>query len=384
METLVEILTGIALLYGLAWVLGSWMGLGSLAWGSRAQPQIALTFDDGPSPKTEALLALLDRYGVRATFFLTGQRAEQYPHLVEKIRQAGHQIEAHGYWHRPAILMAPWTEWVQIARSPGRLYRPPWGIVSPFTYWFARWQGKQVALWDLESKDWLEQPPEALVKRMLFYVKGGSVLLLHDGPERTLAILEQLLPLLLQNGYQPVRMDELELAPLGPRQALIRASQGAEERYDQQKGCLRVSFRYDHILRLELQSYPGPALPGFPPGTPCAQIHLESARIAELSTMQVIRAFRQTFAEVARFLEAHPEVQFLYGYSYLGPAAKTLGFQTHPLPPLAALESKLSTAWFTWLYRGQVARHLFSNPAEILYITRETILSRYKPLKNGS
>ncbi len=379
-----EILIGIILLYGLAWMLGSWMGLGSLAWGSRAQPRIALTFDDGPSPKTEALLELLGRYGVRATFFLTGQRAEQYPHLVEKIRQAGHQLEAHGYWHRPAILMAPWTEWVQIARSPGRLYRPPWGIVSPFTYWFAHWQGKQVALWDLESKDWLEKPPEALVKRMLFYVKGGSVLLLHDGPERTLAILEQLLPLLLQNGYQPVRMDELELAPLGPRQALVRASQGAEERYDQQNGCIKVGYRYNHILRLELQPYPGPDLPEYPRGTPCAHIHFESARMAAMTTMQVLRAFRETFKETAKFLQEHPEVQFLFGYSYLGQGALTLGFKTHPVPKTLELQSKITTAWFAWLYRGQVSRHLLSAPAEVLYITRETILSRYGPVAQSS
>ena len=126
------------LAYTLAEVLGRWMGLGALAWGSRADPRIALTFDDGPSNQTEAILELLKRHNLRATFFLTGQRAEQRPELVEKISMAGHQIEAHGYWHRPAVLMAPWTEWVHIQKSPGKLYRPPWGIDSPFSSLFAR------------------------------------------------------------------------------------------------------------------------------------------------------------------------------------------------------------------------------------------------------
>ncbi|WP_337870242.1 polysaccharide deacetylase family protein [Meiothermus sp.] len=378
--TLVGSFAGLVLLaYALAEILGRWMGLGALVWGNRADPRIALTFDDGPSEQTEAILKLLEKYRANATFFLTGQRAEQRPELVEKIRQAGHQIEAHGYWHRPAILMAPWTEWVQIRKSPGKLYRPPWGIHSPFTHLFARLHGKQIALWDVESQDWLNRHAEQLVHRMMFYVKGGSVLLLHDGPKLTLEVLEILLPRLVENGYQMVRMDELDLKPLGPRQGLIRVNQGHEERYDRRVGSIKVGHRYNHIMRLELQPYPGPNLPGYPKGTPCAHIHFESARMADMTTMQVLRAFRETFKEIVQFLEEHPEVKFLFGYSYLGQGARTLGFQTHPVPKALELQSKLTTAWFAWLYRGEVARHLFSAPAEVVYITRETILSKYGP-----
>lgn len=378
--TLIGSLVVISLLaYALAEILGRWMGLGALAWGNRAEPRIALTFDDGPSEQTEAILKLLEKYGAKATFFLTGQRAEQRPELVEKIRQAGHQIEAHGYWHRPAILMAPWTEWVHIQKSPGKLYRPPWGIHSPFTRLFAWMQGKQIALWDIESQDWLDKPAEQLVKRIMFYIKGGSVLLLHDGPPRSLEVLEILLPELTENGYQSVRMDELALKPLGPRQGLIRINQGYEERYDRRVGSIKVGYRYNHILRLEIQPYPGPDLPEYLKGTPCAHIHFESARMAAMTTLQVLRAFRETFKETVLFLEEHPEVQFLFGYSYLGQGARALGFQTHPVPKVMELQSKITTAWFAWLYRGEVARHLFSAPAEVVYITRETILSKYRP-----
>ncbi|MCX7783228.1 MAG: polysaccharide deacetylase family protein [Meiothermus sp.] len=372
-----SVVVTVLLVYALAEVLGRWMGLGALAWGNRAEPKIALTFDDGPSEQTEAILGLLRQYNLRATFFLTGQRAEQRPDLVEKIASAGHQIEAHGYWHRPAALMAPWTEWVHIQKSPGKLYRPPWGIHSPFTRLFARMLGKQVALWDLESQDWLDKPAEQLVERMMFYLKGGSVVLLHDGPARTLMVLELLLPKLVENSYQPVTMDELALKPLGPRQGLIRVNQGYEERYDQQVGNIKVGHRYNHILRLEIQPYPGPDLPEYPKGTPCAHIHFESARMADMSTMQVLRAFRETFKETVRFLEEHPKVQFLFGYSYLGQGALALGFKTHPVPKAMELQSKISTAWFAWLYRGEIARHLFSAPAQVVYITRETILSKY-------
>ncbi|MBO1436561.1 polysaccharide deacetylase family protein [Meiothermus sp. CFH 77666] len=355
------------------------MGLGALAWGSRAEPRVALTFDDGPSEQTEAILGLLEHYRCKATFFLTGQRAEQHPDLVARIASAGHQIEAHGYWHRPAVLMAPWTEWLHIQKSPGKLYRPPWGIHSPFTRLFARLQGKQVALWDLESQDWLDKPAEQLVERMLFYLKGGSVVLLHDGPVRTLRVLELLLPKLVENGYEAVTLDELAAKPLGPRQGLIRINQGHEERYDQKVGNIKVGYRYNHILRLEIQPYPGPDLPEYPRGTPCAHIHFESARMADMSTMQVLRAFRETFKETVKFLEEHPEVRFLFGYSYLGQGALALGFKTHPVPKAMELQSKITTAWFAWLYRGEIARHLFTDPAQVVYISRETILEKYGP-----
>ncbi len=378
LETLIGSLVVISLLvYALAETLGRWMGLGALAWGNRAEPKIALTFDDGPSQQTEAILKLLEQHNARATFFLTGQRAEQNPDLVEKIQQAGHQTEAHGYWHRPAILMAPWTEWLHIRKSPGNLYRPPWGIHSPFTRLFAWMQGKQIALWDIESQDWLDKPAEQLVERIMFYTKGGSVLLLHDSPQRSLKILEILLPKLVENGYQMVRMDELDLKPLGLRQGLIRINQGHEERYDRRVGCIKIGYRYNHILRLEIQPYPGTDLPEYPKGTPCAHIHFESARMAAMTPIQVLRAFRETFKETVLFLEEHPEVQFLFGYSYLGQGARTLGFQTYPVPKAMELQSKITTAWFAWLYRGELAHHLFSAPAQVVYITRETILSKY-------
>jgi peptidoglycan/xylan/chitin deacetylase (PgdA/CDA1 family) len=385
-EALVEIakligsaVVALLLAYGLAEVLGRWMGLGAVAWGSRADPRVALTFDDGPSQQTEAILSLLQKYNLKATFFLTGQRALQQPELVEKIRLAGHQIEAHGYWHRPAVLMPPWTEWVQLQKSPGRLYRPPWGIHTPFTRLLAWMQGKQVALWDIESQDWLDKPAEQLVKRVLFYLKGGSVVLLHDGPARTIGVLELLLGQLLEHGYQPVRMDQLKLKPLGPRQGLIRISQGLEERYDQKVGCIRVSYRYNHVLRLEIRPYPGPELPEYPKGTPCAQIHFESARLAAMTLVQVLRAFRESLREVASFLESHPEIEFLFGHSYLGPGAQVLGFKTHPVDRTADFRARITTAWFVWLYRGEIALRLLITPAELVYISRETILDKFGP-----
>ncbi len=163
----------ILLLYGLADLLFRFLGLGAYAHGSRRETKVALTFDDGPSERTEALLALLARHGVKATFFLTGEKAKARPDLVERIRREGHQLEDHGEWHTPWRLLLPWLEWRHMAQNPGRYYRPPHGLHTPFTRLFARLLGKRLALWDLESKDWLPLPPEALAERLLYYLRPG-------------------------------------------------------------------------------------------------------------------------------------------------------------------------------------------------------------------
>lgn len=379
MEAVLEIavLIGfVLLLYALSDLLFRWMGVGALAWGSRAEPKIALTFDDGPSERTLAILELLRHNGVKATFFLTGQRAEQRPELVERLRQDGHQLEAHGYWHRPAVAMAPWTEWAHIARSPGLLYRPPWGIHSPFTRPFTALLGKQVALWDTESRDWLEESPAEIAARLVFYTKPGSVLLFHDGPERTLKVLEHLLPRLKELGYQPVRMDELKMQPLGLRGGILRALQGFDERYDHEHGNFRAGFGPHHIFRLEKKPFPGPPVENIPVGVPCYEIHLESARLSELNPIQVIRVFRQSLKEVAKHVQADSEIRLVYGYSYLAQGARFVGFSSAPLPTKERLIATLASSWFRWLYRGEIPKR--GQPETALsYMTREALLSRY-------
>ncbi|ULH14507.1 polysaccharide deacetylase family protein [Deinococcus sp. KNUC1210] len=113
--------------WAVRWGWGRWVlaGLG-----------VALTFDDGPSSSTSDLLALLARHGARATFFLTGERAEADPEAVQAIRRAGHQLESHGYTHRHALTLLPWAEWRHLRWHPepqreGRLYRPPGEATRP-------------------------------------------------------------------------------------------------------------------------------------------------------------------------------------------------------------------------------------------------------------
>lgn len=215
-------------------VLGRAAGWGALGAGDGHAPEVALTFDDGPSPRTPELLTVLARHGARATFFVTEPAVRAFPAGLAAIRAAGHQVEAHGRWHRPALLLAPWQEWAQVAWRPpggGRLYRPPYGGHSPLTRLFAALLGRQVALWDAEGRDWTvpDRTPgasphaaQALARQTLAQVRPGSVVLLHDGPAVTPALLADLLAGLEGRGLRAVRADALPLRRISLRAGLRR------------------------------------------------------------------------------------------------------------------------------------------------------------------
>ena len=215
----------------LADLLGRAAGVGALGAGDAAD-RVALTFDDGPSPRTPELLAVLAAHGARATFFVLEPHTRAFPAEVQALRGAGHQLEAHGRWHRHALLLFPWQEWRQVRWHPGgassgksTLYRPPYGGHSPLTRLLARLAGREVALWDTEGRDWTGAPAADLAAQTLARVRPGSVLLLHDGPAVTPELLDLLLRGLHGRGLRAVRLDELPPQRIGWRAGLRRLRQ---------------------------------------------------------------------------------------------------------------------------------------------------------------
>ena len=212
-------------------VLGRAAGLGALGANSQAGNRVALTFDDGPSLRTPALLSVLEEVGARATFFVLRDAALRFPAEFQALLTSGHQIEAHGLDHRHALRLWPWQEWAQVRWHPrgaaGLLYRPPYGGHSPLTRLLVRLAGRQIALWDVESRDWtvprsdLSQA-QTLAQATFQQVRLGSVILLHDGPAVTPELLRELLPLLMGRMLKLVTLAELPMCRIGVLDGLRR------------------------------------------------------------------------------------------------------------------------------------------------------------------
>ena len=194
-------------------------------WKGRTDTRtIALTFDDGPHPEsTPALVELLERLQIRATFFHVGKRAEQYPALVQLVAQHGHQIGLHGYEHQSFLLKgaeALIQELTQaqtvVAQATGRppaahrSVRPPFGHFTANTL---RDLGKgdfQPVMWTLVPFHWL-QSKQATLKQVAAEIGSGDILVLHEnlpGPTPQ-ELAAEILPPLLAAGYQFVTVDEL-------------------------------------------------------------------------------------------------------------------------------------------------------------------------------
>src|SRR5271155_3043672 len=125
----------------------------------------ALTFDDGPHPQgTPAVLEILARERVSATFFLVGEQVRRNPALVGEILAAGHGIGLHCDRHRNLLRLMPWQVRTDIARAQdtieqagdraGGLYRPPYGVLNATALRLARAQDWRTLLWSHWGKDW--------------------------------------------------------------------------------------------------------------------------------------------------------------------------------------------------------------------------------------
>ena len=157
----------------------------------RAGP-VALTFDDGPDPtSTPAFLDALDSLGWKATFFMLGGMANEWPELTAEVAQRGHEVAVHGYTHSNHLRHGP--SWVgreliatrdKLAELTGVTpvwVRPPYGALSASTFVGARRAGLKTVLWTTWGRDWRNQAtPESIVDDVLRTLVRGATVLLHD------------------------------------------------------------------------------------------------------------------------------------------------------------------------------------------------------------
>jgi peptidoglycan-N-acetylglucosamine deacetylase len=212
---------GVAIGYLLPGLAGAWPALrGPLGIEDRnaSASGYALTFDDGPHAHgTPAVLDILARERVRATFFLVGEQVLKNPALAREIVDAGHDIGLHCHRHRNLLRLTPWQVSEDIARAhdaiathTGRspqLYRPPYGVLNAAALSIARSRGWRTVLWSQWARDWEARATAAsIAARLTQGASDGSVLLLHDADDysapdswrRTAAALPRVITTLAQ------------------------------------------------------------------------------------------------------------------------------------------------------------------------------------------
>lgn len=198
----------------------------------RGSKQIALTYDDGPNdPHTLKLLEVLARHEVRATFFMIGRYVRQRPDIVRAVAEAGHVIGNHTTTHPLLIFQSAAqtrTELMECRAAltdaigeHSNLFRPPFGGRRPATLRIARELGLVPIMWNVTGYDWNAPPAATIEQKVASQMRGGDVVLLHDGGHKamgadrgqTVLATESLIRRYREQGYEFVTVKEM-LAPL--------------------------------------------------------------------------------------------------------------------------------------------------------------------------
>ncbi len=196
--------------------------------GIRGSKQIALTYDDGPNdPHTLKLLEVLAKHNVRATFFMIGRYVRQRPDIAREVAQQGHLIGNHTFTHPRLIFVSTMRTRTEIVdcrhalqEAVGKhsnLFRPPFGGRRPATIRVARELGLETVMWNLSSHDWKGAPAAELEKKVVRRIRGGDIILLHDGGHRasgtdraqTVMATDNLIRRYKDEGYEFVSVEEM-------------------------------------------------------------------------------------------------------------------------------------------------------------------------------
>ncbi len=180
-------------------------------------PRIALTFDDGPSIYTEELLDGLKERGVKATFFLIGKNAKEYPDIVKREAEEGHLVGNHTYSHVVISNLSLEKAREEIEKTNQILegitgkrveyVRPPFGI------WKEELEDLQMTsvMWSVDPLDWTTKNTDEIVKKVVTRAKENDIILLHDCYKSSVQAAFRIIDLLQSEGYEFVTIEELLL-----------------------------------------------------------------------------------------------------------------------------------------------------------------------------
>ena len=184
---------------------------------------VALTFDDGPDPKTTPqALDILKKYGAKATFFMVGQNIAGNEAIVKRVHNEGHQIGIHT-WDHPVLTKLPLesakkeildtqTAINNVIGIKPMITRPPYGAINTT---IQNSVDQSFIMWNVDSLDWKTRNTKAIMQEIA-KTQPGSIILMHDIHQTSIDALPSVLEYLKSNGYTLVTVDELLEGQLEP------------------------------------------------------------------------------------------------------------------------------------------------------------------------
>lgn len=182
----------------------------------KSKRMIALTFDDGPNYNTSKIIDVLNKYDIKATFFVLGSRAINNKDILKKMVDSGMEIGNHTYNH---LLLTKYDEnkirseiedtsevIYSATKKRPKLLRPSYGSVNNKIKKVAN---MPIIIWDIDTLDWKYHNSKRITSRVVNKVRDGDIILMHDIYSASLNALSNIIPILQDNGYEFVTIDEL-------------------------------------------------------------------------------------------------------------------------------------------------------------------------------
>jgi peptidoglycan/xylan/chitin deacetylase (PgdA/CDA1 family) len=176
---------------------------------------VYLTFDDGPSRYTPAVLNVLTSYDAKATFFVVGSQIRTREAMTRRIAREGHSVQNHT-WRHPNLTRLSSTEissqFTRTNRAIRRqgipqpvCQRPPYGALNNRVRRVSQTLGMRTVMWSLDANDWRRPGASAIARRVVRGTSNGTIVLMHDGGgnrSQTVTALKSALRTLKARGYR--------------------------------------------------------------------------------------------------------------------------------------------------------------------------------------
>lgn len=184
------------------------------------EKKVAISFDAAwGEEKTDEILKILEDRGIKTTFFLVGYWVDKYPHRVQQIFEAGHEIGNHSNTHphmselnneQISQELKDLSDKVEkITSVRPTLFRPPYGDYDDQVVLQSRKDGYEIVQWNVDSLDWKNLGKEHMIKQVTKNVQPGDIILFHNNSQYITEALPEILDYILEQGYEIVPVSEL-------------------------------------------------------------------------------------------------------------------------------------------------------------------------------